>query len=351
MQHPPKRRPPPHVLDLVEPLRDIRASREIIALRPVAKRFVFDAEGSRHLGAFIRECGDLIVANRQFAIPPFETTYLQCELDETIAAIGRGSSVDRLGNREGRDTQVGYLIHKRRVYSMSADAQGRASPGVFAYERDTPSGPGPIFEEPVQIGDSDDEWARLALLLGTTMDADVFDEETRLDIIRSHRVTVAERARHISRMQRSQQVQGSMGDIRNVWAMLLLINQKRSAVRLHDVPWQAALWKGRRRVYGAHSVVRINLTGPKQTMRQLMRPSLHAPRSAHGVKGHFAHYHLRDGCAHPWPLMPEVSESGIARWRCPACSGWRTWKRDYTTGDGAVGYVTKEYRLTSGRTE
>jgi hypothetical protein len=338
----------------------------ILDLRPTARRFVFDREASTHLGHFIRDCGGLIIANRQFAIPPFPVTYLQVELDEVIAGIGKGSTVDIMG-AENRDTQVGYLIDGRRVYPIPKSNKGTAAMGLFYYEMDTPAGPGPIFDEPVQIGDRDDEWARAVLLLGTTIH-DLPDEDSRLDVIRSvrirldpryeiskmelrrgqaggdARVTLIDQSIRISRMQKRMVVTASAGDARIVWAALLLLNQRRGNVSFREVPWQASIYKGKRVVFSSHSVVTIHLKD-KQTIAGAMRPGLHMPKAAHDVKGHFAHFNLKDGCTHDWPSMPDVSDDGIARWHCLHCGGRRTWKKAYTTGNAAVGFTTKEYEV------
>jgi hypothetical protein len=337
----------------------------VLKLRPIARRFVFDREASTHLGHFIRDCGALIINNRQFAIPPFPVTYIQVELDEMIAAIGKGSTADTMG-KEGRDTQVGYMVEGRRVWPMAMSARS-AGLGLFRYEMDTPAGVGPIFDEPVQLGDKDDEWARAVLLLGTTVH-DLPDEDTRLDIVRSNRIRLDSRfeARatmrtvpgvegdvrvrltdetpRISRMQKRMNVTAAAGDLRIVWAALLLINQKRGNIAFRDVPWQASIYKGKRKVFGAHSVVTIHLS-PKQTIAGAMRPGLHVPKAAHEVKGHFAHFNLKDGCVHEWPSMPDISDDGIARWHCLHCGGRRTWKKAYATGDARVGFTTKEYEV------
>ena len=354
----------PQVLDLLTTpgSRDLD---HVIAVRPMARRFIFDREASTHLGRFIRECGALIINNRQFAIPPFPITYIQVETDELLAAIDKGSSADVMG-REGRDTRVGYLIDGRRVWSMATDDR-RASLSLFRYEMDTPVSVGPILDEPVQLGDKDDEWARAVLLLGTTVH-DLPDEDARLDVVRSNsirldsrikaratmntvpgnkgdvRVRITDETPGISRMQKRTNVMASAGDLRNVWAALLLINQKRGNVSFRDVPWQAVIHKGKRKVFGAHSVVTIHLS-PKQTIASVMRPGLHVPKAAHEVKGHFAHFNLKNGCVHEWPSMPDISDDGIPRWHCLRCGGRRTWKKAYATGDARIGFTTKEYEV------
>lgn len=361
MKHPPKPKAQPQALDIMRPVALDRDFDHILALKPHARRFIFDREASVHLGHFIRDCGDLILRNRQFAVPPFPVTYVQVELDDMLKAIGKSSSADTMG-QEGRDTQVGYFIYERRVYPISRNEK-RASPALFRYEMDTPAGSGPIFDEPMQSGDPDDEWARAVLLLGTTVD-DMPDETTRLDLIRSTRINLMNERFKSSSMKKTGnpdgeftgitikmgpaqmrlQVTAAAGDMRTVWAALLLINQKRSFISLRDVPWQAALHKGKRVVYGAHSVVTIHLTG-KQTISSLMRPGMHTPKAAHDVKGHFYHYNLHQACDHTWPSMPEISADGIPRWHCLGCGGGRTWKKAYTTGDATIGFVTKDYEV------
>lgn len=309
-------------------------------LRPRARRFIFDAEASTHLGHFIRDCGDLIVANRQFAIPPFETTYIQIDIDDMIKAINRRSSTEIYGDPDA-DRFVGYLIHKQHLYAVTSDDTGEAALSLLSYDLDTPNNGGPIFDEPLHESDPNDEWPRAAVLLGTTIN-DIPDEADRLRLINSVRINV--NAADIDRKHYRMMIYATMGELRNVWAALLLLNQKKH-VTAEPVPHRAGIWKGKRHVYASHSVVRIRL-GAHETIRKAMLPTMHIPRRRHEVMGHFAHWHLKDGCEHGWPPFPEIGDDGTPRWTCGRCGGLRVWRKYHLRGHGAEGFVTKSYNVT-----
>jgi hypothetical protein len=341
----------PTALDLVEPASgDIsaKATARVLALRPQARRFVFDAEASVHLGHFIRDCGDLIIANRRFAIPPFETVYLQCDIHTMIKAIGRQTSGNLFGGTP-LDLLTGYLVHKGSVWPIAAGepAPGKLRSGIggFRYDLDTPVGSAAIFPGICLQDRGNEEWARMALLLGTTSH-DMPDEETRLDIIHSIRITPNFELDWRKKSDLALRVfYGGMGDIRNLWAMLLLLNQTQR-IRLEQVPWRAAIVKGRRKVYAAHSLVRLNLA-PHETLRKVMLPSLRPlPRRRHAVRGHFMHIHLRQHCIHVWPALPEIDDNNTPRWTCQNCKGLRIWRRDHWRGTAAEGFVDTDYSVT-----
>lgn len=346
-------KPLPHIIDLIDydqAVHSEKVYKAITAIRPRARRFIFDEASSRYAGKFIGTCGDLLIANRQFALPPYETTYIQCDADALVRAIGRKNSHDFL-KYDDRDIAIGYLIDRNTIYSVSQDSRA-SSTGLFTYTLNTPAGPGPIFDRPIMENDPWDEWSRLGLLLGTTVE-DIAEDEVRLDIARGVHIRYNYSMEHIKQIAKDdydlrrrylRMVYSAAGDVRNVWALLLLLNQKRH-VATESVPWKATLLKGKRFVYAAHNIVRIHLE-PQETVRHAFSPTLHIPRRRHDVMAHFAHYHLGKDCIHEWPLIPEVDEAGVPRWECGRCKGLRVRKKAHERGHGGVGHVTKDYAVT-----
>jgi hypothetical protein len=136
----------------------------------------------------------------------------------------------------------------------------------------------------------------------------------------------------------------SMGDLRNIIAILLLLNVPKHVVLEHQQP-KAYLVKGKRMVYSAHSVVTIELNNKLIKSRRLFNHITGIRHRRHEVKGHFAHWHLKEGCTHEWPSMPELQENGILRWKCGLCGGWRTWRKQHERGDASLGWVNKDYQV------
>lgn len=342
-------KPQPHLLDIINPHSDFRdkgykkAVDFVLAHQKDARRFIFDPQASLYLGHFIRDCGDLILLNRQFAIPPFDTTYVELNIQKVHEGIGKTTSNDIFGAATA-DTQVGFLLRSDHVYTMAAsDTSNGASVGLFSYRTHGHWRCGPIFGEPYVPADPNDHWLRAALLLGTTVD-DLPDEETRGWII--HTTAIVYNPDYVGKTPHVN-VYSCMGEMRTLWAALLLINQPRH-VETVKVPWQAGILRGKRHVYAAHNLVRINLSGQPNVRKVFLPSMVHTPRRRHEVKGHFMHWGLVKHCIHQWPMMPEIGPNERARWQCVKCGGWRTWRKDHVRCDARVGFVTKDYHVTDG---
>lgn len=306
-----------------------KAVQPVAAAAPRARRFVFDKEASIFLGRFIRTCGDLIIANRQFAIPPFETVYIEFDMK---AMMLEGNSPPDL---EDQDTRVGYLIEGRTVYCVAAtDRMKDVGLTPFVYEMDTDEAQ-PDLSMMHEQSIEGQELLKLSLMLGSGIEN--LDEKSRVEIL----------ARNVVRFMYpitndgmfGKLVQGSAGDLRNVWAILLLLNQPAN-VTFDPVPARRGIFSGKLRTYAAHNIVRIDIGRHRSIRRALAFESRSSPRR-HEVRGHFAHYHLTDGCQHEWQTMPD--EKG--RWLCGRCDGYRVWRKNFLRGDAGKGFVTKSYEI------
>lgn len=341
-------KPQAHLIDTVESLfgnhRYKRTAEFVHSMRHQARRFIFDEHASLHVGHFIRDCGDLILLNRQFAIPPFETTYLELEIRKVHEGVGKGTS-DRIWGPQTSDTKIAFLTHRDAVYVMAASEKTpNGTLATWSYHLNGQYSCGPIFpDEPLNLDDPFDHWLRAALLLGTTIH-DLPDEETRSAIIHNTRI-VCNFDEPLTKPHRWNLLISAFGEIRTLWAALLLLNQQHNVETVH-VPWKSGILRGKRHVYAAHRMVKIDLH--EKPIRRVFGPSMvHTPRRRHEVKGHFMHWDCVAHCVHQWPMMPEIEPGhDRPRWQCMKCGGWRTWRKDHIRGHGAVGFVTKDYRVT-----
>lgn len=303
------------------------AAGKIAAIVPRARRFVFDQDASLFLGRFVRECGDLIICNRQFAIPPFPTTYVEMDLRAMLTGKGAASMIDAAS-----DFRVGYLIDGQRIYGVAESAMG-AGIMPFVYEMGTDA-PQPSLSMMHARSIERQEWLKLAALLGSSVEH--LDGASREDILARNTVRflydMGDDGNLFERI-----VQGSAGDLRNVWAMLLLLNQP-GKVTMEAVPASRGIYRGKLRTYAAHNVVRIDIGRHRSIRRALTFEHRSSPRR-HEVRGHFVHYHLMEGCEHVWPHLPDHE----GRWRCSRCDGMRVWRKDFLRGDAGKGFVTKTY--------
>lgn len=332
-----------------------QALKAVHTLRPVARRFIFDDEAATYIGHFIRDCPDLLVANRQFALPPYETTYLQFNLDVVLEAIGH----PKLSGDEDRDIDVGYLVHRDRVYSLARGLRGGGGISMFSYRMGTSSKwcsgclrfHDPIFDLSVHEGDLGDTYIRAGLLLGSTWSKLTDDEwhgfcqsvEVVPTVQRTYPAVVgksdAEKREKYKRL-----IACSAGDYRTFVTALLLLNQQQH-VTLQHVPHGSGIVAGKRRVFHRHQTVRIHLR-QHDTVRKVFARTMHVPRRAHDVRAFFRHLSLGAECIHDWPQLPEVTDDGIPRWTCTKCGGRRVRVKAHMRGTAKEGIVTKRYEVT-----
>lgn len=165
-------------------------------------------------------------------------------------------------------------------------------------------------------------------------------------------------------------MRGSVGELRNVIALLLVLNRPSLTRYIRTLPNGRGFHKGKLKSFMAHTTVAIDLDAVP-TLRLIGTPAEDAVAKRRGeVKGHYKHdetsrqYSRIAGCIHeyqpthgpkdnwaPWPDAPigMVGEPGIPRnWVCAACGGKRWWRRETEAGDAGVGFVNHDaYQVTS----
>lgn len=319
------------LLDVLSPTAAIYANRGLteawrattVAV-PRARRFAFDTEASTFLGAFIRDCGDLIIANRQFALPPFQTTYLEVDMAAMIKAIGKTTSGAVQPPWDPTDTQVGYLIDGDTITPVVDTGRGATiSPIEYVM-----GGVGKPLIQVTSETPEQEEWVRMALMLGTTLH-DIEGEDVRRDILDANTCRIL--VEDLPPKTLHALLYGSFGDLRNVWAALLLLKEVTATRGIH---------RGKLKAYAAHHTVAFNLEKVRE-IRHAIDRHYHDRRSPrrHEVRGHFMHFNLAEGCEHAWSALPDREN----RWTCLHCGGRRTWRKDFLRGDAGVGFVSKDY--------
>ena len=335
--------------------------RRIVERVPRAKRFVLTDPASVRFGEIVKASEGLMLGNTQFALPPFDDCYIEVNNSLLYQAAGKPVAMGKQGEAD-TDNRVGFLVHKRasdgawEVVTFSITHNGDCAMGPFVYyrygHRPSCSLSGLIdiihrqsrdeYARIKAISPQLEVWARLALLLGSGL-SELPSEEVRLQI--EHEWTMQPTFEFAWPYRSADQYACSTGDIRNLLCLLLLLNQPQ-LYKLVSVKHSHGLYKGRRTVYAGHSVVEISL-GQRKLARRIFDNM--GPRNSpkrHEVRGHFAHWHLRDGCTHDWPVLPDIGDDDTPRWSCKHCQGLRVWREHHLRGDASKGFVEQEYKLT-----
>lgn len=308
--------------------------RRLLYLRNQASRFVFSANASSIAGKFALDAGDLVLKHRQFAIPPFEKTYIEIDARRWYESTNRVT-----GPPNTQDTRVGYLIdgYDVFVFADGPDSMG-PMPAVLGYRVVPPSYEGGAGHDvPFILGGEGGEWSRLVGALGTTLER-LNSEEERLAIsqeIAFRLYTVKQpSAERYMRMLRA-----TAGEVRNLWTCLLWLNQP-TRIQYVNEPAGARLIKGKRVAYRAQKVIEIDV-GRIKTIRRLMRFEDRESPVRHKVRGAFHHTGGSQHCSHEWTLFPD--EHG--HWYCDKCARMRWWVKDHVRGDSTKGWNDSQYSV------
>jgi hypothetical protein len=314
-----------------------------------ANSYVFSSAASELVGRFVKDCGELVINHRQFAIPPYPTTYIEFD----SRAYHQHFPCDPRDAHMPTDEVVGYLFDGNEMFICCRSGSGSGSsnwtvihfhivpPGQFAGPHIGVSMVQDGWEKTGAATGEHAEWIQLGNMLGSTLEK-IRDEPTRQALLSevSYRDSVSDQVPHRIAMERITRF--NAGDIRNAWAFLLWLNRpKHTAMRL--IPARRGIVRGRQVAYRAHHTVEIDLG--RKTPRQAFE--LSGPRASpigHRVEGCFHHSGGDPAHGHFWPTIPDERN----HWVCYGCGRKRWWVRDHVRGDTARGWVDKDYVVTVG---
>ena len=381
-----------HIIDNLDPMPETKDARyratleHVRELTPHAKRFIFDGEASTHLGMFIKDRKAWLDA-RQFALAPYEVTYIQMDIDNVLKAVGEKTTAHQNHDMmDERDMETGYLIHNRMIYPMARGNRRKrglldfreykqdpliGGLSLFSYEIRDPAKEARCTCQPIFFGkplfkegalktdprdgppgsrwdvDDRDHVARAMLLLGSSYNGMKIDET--LPFLHDARIHVnigEDYYRGLSDEQRAnkyfQLLGSSAGDFRVILAALLMLNQQKH-IQMIYVPNNSMLIGGKRKVVKQHNVVKISLASVDMIKRSLGHKLL-TPRAEHDVRGHLRNVHVLKGCEHEWEDLSNP-DGTHRRWACVRCKGLRTSVKAHKRGQPEVGKTTSEYEV------
>lgn len=314
--------------------------RRIRPLMPKARRFIFDREASAFVGAFIRDFGPAIIENYPFAIPPFEDCYIEYNLDGLLDAVGQRQGADP--TMGALDERMAHLIHNNQVVSFIQDATGVAQLHPVTMLLHTDDYVRGQFD-PNDLGE--DARKKLIYALGSTgncLPYMVQGLRTQEAVRRwLYNMDFGAVDAFKSMLQEDKLREHGHGTARDLVALLLMLNRQRERVTLTQVAPKRVFYKGKQKVYAAHSMVTLTTEDYGAITRSLMPTGHHESPRRHEVRGFFRHYHKVRGCEHHF-----LEDNRPHHWTCQHCGTRRVWVHDHLRGDASKGFVTKEYVVT-----
>jgi hypothetical protein len=302
--------------------------------RPRARRFVFSDEVVETYGRLLRDHPELLFRNYQFALPPYDTTYLEFNIKVFLTALGYWDD-----SSERPDFKIGYLLDRGLLMVLADD--GYLGPEVSPIVYTINFGLAPPGYALVAVDNEHNRFGAMAFhMFGTTWAN--YPEEKRREVeadLPSRYHTWIEQlvSSMVPRDKLTELLKATVGDVRNAVAMLLWLAQPK-ILNIVDVPASRGWYRGKPRAYAAHHVVTLK----KHINRRVIMRSF-AERSSprrHEVEAFWRNFNKQPHCEHDWPLYP--SEDG--HFKCARCGQWRVRVKSHERGDAGRGFVTKEYR-------
>jgi hypothetical protein len=317
-----------------------------------AKRFVLDFDGVAYAAEIIRRNPQMIAKNVEFAIPPFPSMYVEFSFLVFYKEL-TGREPDRMA-----DATMGYLIHGPHVFVIT-NGRGETDPVIM-----------PWYYHLNKTWTLQEE-INASELMGTSrggLDAffwgeslNILSEDERRVFRANHSMWMLpvadggkeESALTVLRKLWANVYDTSAGDLRNITALLLLLN--RSGNVRYDLPMgpHRAMIRNKPRAFLSHSVVKFKLNPVKRVLQG--GRGLGAWRREHDVRGHWcrdkyarAAEEPKQSCAkdkfdeptHDW------HEYDVNEYACVKCKGKRWWRKSCKRGTREKGVVRTIYEVT-----
>jgi hypothetical protein len=343
-----------------------------------ARRFVLDDAAITRIGEIILTVPDLLVLQHQFARAPYDLTWIEFpahilwrmfrdQHPEVYDAAGKW------GDIESSDHTIGYLIDHERVNIICGGtvAEPDAQPNILPIQ----------YRLHTEWGDGEQaEFQRRSGLDAQDIDKFMWGS-TWTDLPAANRADLTNRNlaeflpsnplhKNHDRWQGNGEmvdaVLGSTGELRNIIAILLVMNRPSITRYLRTNEPSKGFHKGKLLNYMRHTTVTIDISAVEK-VRLIGTPDGDAePKRRGEVRGHYKHNrvaHATD-CIHeyqpthgwqqqwaPWPDAPIglPGDPGVPRnWVCAQCGGKRWWRKESEKGDAGIGYVNHDaYTVTA----
>lgn len=342
-----------------------------------ARRFILTDEATLRIAEIVDTIPDLLVREQQFARAPYDVTwieypshilwqYMRDQHPDAYKGLGKFGDVD------SADHTIGYLIDHERVNIICGGTIERPDqvPNIMPvqYRLHTEW----TLAEQIEfrrLTGLHDENNTDAFMWGSTY-TNIAPEQRRALAFR-HAIDFLpfNPAHHNygkfnTDAAWSDAVRGSVGELRNIIAIMLVMNRPSLTKYVHTSTPGRGFFKGKLLPYLSHTTVTIDLDA-RPTLRLIGTPAGDAiERRRHEVKGHYKHdetardYARIAGCIHefqptqgpeddwaPWQGLPlgMPGEPGAPRnWVCASCGGKRWWHKDHGRGSAAKGFVAKD---------
>ncbi len=310
-----------------------------------ARPFVITERAAERVRDAMQTYPEMIAEHSQFALAPFDNMWI--EFPARVMLEGSRLSGEGIMGNPTSDVTVGYLITNNvvSIVAEGEDLQPNFLPIRYGLHRPmslTEQGQAAAWFQVTRIQLDPFLWGHS---MYDTLDAEhrrMLRAQHTLDISDFTEGRIPSSARTAYNTYR-----GSAGELRNILAVLLMINQPAKVIGVREVPRQRGLVKGKPMAYWGHSLIDIDLDRRRKVnvLAKPRRGSSNFQMRWHEVRGHYFHRWAR-GADHAHEWIGDIERE--LHWTCghPGCRATRTW-RTYPNGHGsaAKGYVDQTRRI------
>jgi hypothetical protein len=335
-----------------------------------AHRYVLDEQAAARIGDVVRRVPELLLREHRFARAPFELTWVEFPHWRfwQVLTDGRPQVIEKPQD-ETSDHTIGYLFDHGRVNTVSGGTVGQPhkrypylTPFQYHLHTDWP------VEDQIRfvqaVGSSRGQidhylWGATSTQLQPEH-ARVLRDNHRLDLLP---LEAAFRSRIVSEPNLlDKAMRGGSGELRNMIAILLMLNRPTIARYRNVLPGARGWHRGKLIPYLSHTTVTVDIDAVP-TLRMIGTPAGEGvPRRRHEVEGHYCHdvtardFHRIAGCIHDWITCddewtpaPKIPDGEANHWRCSICDGKRWWRAEHLRGDATRGFVRADHAVTASR--
>jgi len=314
-----------------------------------AKRFVLDEQAAIYVAQMIKDHPRIVADAQDFAIPPFETMWLEFPFKKYFQTLDGATAWD---DARG-DYRIGFLILGANAYvaGMSANGDAEFMPVVLKLNQPFTLDEELAFCETVRV-------SRLGLdayFWGSSYNdlAEDKDKEGMRALRANHSVALIDAIPDkVNGWFAKPGTWGKLletgnGDLRNIIAMLIFLNRTSNLQAVQDVGMSKQVMVNRRPAcLLAHHVIRLTIDPAPRLAKLCAGEGVW--RRLHDVRGHFCHNRTARENPHEHEWMEVNVNNHELFWVC-ACGGHRWWRREHHRGHADKGTVVAEYSVGRGR--
>lgn len=327
-----------------------------------AKKYLFDDAASIRVAEVVRDIPELLIRESKFARAPYELTWI-----EFNSSLFWQTLHDDVGH-EDHARNIGILIDGDMVITITGGYPSDPLTTMltpFAYGLNTDPDQWRMLGAPesnlktsltVKQIPIDQFMQTVNRFYWGSTAASIPDEILNPISKNFSSWAIIERVLHLSEKKLLFVMKECQGDLRNIIALLLMLNRPSITRYVQDLPNRRGFLRNKLIAYQAHTSVTVSLD-PKPILKLIGTPQGESvERRWHEVEGHYCHdrtsrdYARIAGCLHDWQdtddewtlLRQGHAHSKVEHWICKACGGKRWWRDSHSRGNPLIGMVKRD---------